>query len=128
MPNYFPEWRLFRCFSNFRSTNDVFPTPFSTRMNFYQATGDKFQWPVSRPTRWGASMGPSILLRGLWRKRKKKKSASSEGDTGRDNYSDFSKLDNQSGIINSHRETGRIIDSVYQFVSARSATLFSSLI
>lgn len=23
MPNYFPERRLFRCFSNFRSTNDV---------------------------------------------------------------------------------------------------------
>lgn len=61
-------------------------------------------------------------------KKKEKKSASSGADTGRDNYSDFSELDNQSGVINSHRETGRIIDSVYQFVSARSATLFSSLI
>lgn len=59
---------------------------------------------------------------------KKKEKNLLRADTGRDNYSDFSKLDNQSGIINSHRETGRIIDSVYQFVSARSATLFSSLI
>lgn len=60
--------------------------------------------------------------------KKKEKESLLRADTGRDNYSDFSELDNQSGVINSHRETGRIIDSVYQFVSARSATLFSSLI
>lgn len=94
MPNYFSEWRLFRCFSNFRSTNDV-PNAVFNPMNFYQATAtaDKFQWPVSLGAR--ASMAvnspPRIVAK------KKKRNLLRARLIPRDNYLDFSRTGREPG-------------------------------